>query len=86
MNQLEQFSLGKKLIPKGKIQTIGIVGCGTVGQDIALHSSHYGLDVVFIEISKGRIKEIFKSLEGQLDDIIAHWGITPSEKRLSCQG
>ncbi len=82
MNQLEQFSLGKKLIPKGKIQTIGIVGCGTVGQDIALHSSHYGLDVVFIEISKGRIKEIFKSLEGQLDDIIAHWGITPSEKRL----
>lgn len=82
MNQLEQFSLGKKLIPKGKIQAIGIVGCGTVGQDIALHSSRYGLDVMFIDVSKERIKEIFNGLEKQLDNVIAHWGITPSEKHL----
>lgn len=82
MNQLEQFSLGQKLIPKGKIQAIGIVGCGTVGQNIALHSSRYGLDVMFIDVSKERIKQIFTDLEKQLDDVITHWGITPSEKLL----
>jgi len=82
MNQLQQFSLDKNLLPKGKIQTIGIVGCGRVGQDVALHSARFGMDVVFIEISNERIKEIFKKLEEQLDNVIAHWGITPSEKRL----
>jgi len=82
MNQLQQFSLDKNLLPKGKIQTIGIVGCGRVGQDVALHSARFGMDVVFIEISNQRIKEIFKKLEEQLDNVIAHWGITQSEKRL----
>ncbi|HDO26766.1 MAG TPA: 3-hydroxyacyl-CoA dehydrogenase family protein [Bacteroidetes bacterium] len=82
MNPLEQFSLRQKLIPKGKIQAIGIVGCGTVGQNIALHSSRYGLDVIFIDVSQERIKQIFTDLEKQLDDVITHWGITPSEKLL----
>jgi len=81
-NQLSKYSLGKQMKPKGKIQTVGIVGCGSVGQQVGLQVATYGVDVVFLDVSKERINEIFVSLEEQLDDIINHWGITSSEKRL----
>ena len=82
MNQLEKFSLGKQLKPKGSIQTIGIVGGGSVGQQVILLVAQYGMDVVFIDVSEERIKEIFVDLELKLDSKIRHWGIKPSEKRL----
>ncbi len=82
MSQLSDFGLGNKLKVKGKIQSVGIVGCGAVGQAITLLASRYGMDVVFIDISEERVNEIFKDLEIQLDNEINHWGITPSEKRL----
>ncbi len=82
MNQLEKFSLGKQLKPKGTIQKIGIVGCGTVGQQVVLLVAQYGMDVVFLDVSEERVKEIFTDLELKLDEIIKHWGITSSEKRL----
>ncbi len=82
MNQLDKFSLGKQLKPKGTIQKIGIVGGGSVGQEIILLVAQYGMDVVFLDISETRINEIFVNIELQLDDIIKHWGITSSEKRL----
>jgi len=40
------------------------------------------MDVIFLDVSKERIKQIFVDLELQLDKIINHWGITASEKRL----
>ncbi|MFK5856281.1 MAG: 3-hydroxyacyl-CoA dehydrogenase NAD-binding domain-containing protein [Bacteroidota bacterium] len=82
MNQLREFALGDKLKVKGKIHTIGIVGCGSVGQGITLLVARYGMEVVFVDISQERVDEIFASLHSQLDDEINHWGITPSEKRL----
>lgn len=82
MSQLRQFSLGDKLKVKGKINTIGIIGCGSVGQGVTLLVARYGMDVVFVDISQERINEIFANLEAQLDNEINHWGITPSEKRL----
>lgn len=82
MNQLDKFSLGKQLKPKGTIQKIGIVGGGSVGQQVVLLVAQYGMDVVFLDLSEARIKEIFINIELQLDDIIKHWGITSSEKRL----
>ncbi len=82
MSELREFGLGDKLKVKGKIHTIGIVGCGTVGQSITLLSAQYGLDVVFVDVSQERVDEITRDLVLQLDDEIHHWGITPSEKRL----
>ena len=81
-NQLSKYSLGEQMKPKGKIQTVGIVGCGSIGQQVVLQVANYGMDVVFLDVSKKRIKEIFVSLEEQLDLIIRHRGITASEKRL----
>jgi len=82
MSELVQFSLGDRLIPKGNIQFIGIIGCGSVGQVVTRIVSQYGLDVTFLDISEERNKEIMVDIEAQLDDVIAHWGITPSEKKL----
>lgn len=82
MSQLSDFGLGNRMKVKGKIQTVGVVGCGSVGQAITLLVSRYGMDVVFVDISKERIDDIFVNLGSQLDDEINHWGITSSEKRL----
>jgi len=82
MGSLTEFSLGEKMKPKGKIQALGIVGCGAVGQQIAMLASRSGIDVVFVDVSDERIQEIFSDIEKALDDIIRHWGLTPSEKKL----
>ncbi|MFA5416873.1 MAG: 3-hydroxyacyl-CoA dehydrogenase NAD-binding domain-containing protein [Bacteroidales bacterium] len=82
MSQLSEFSLGDKLIPKGAIQTVGIVGCGEVGQELTIMITKSGIDVVFIDVDEDRINEIFQQIESRLDRIIQHWGITASEKRL----
>lgn len=82
MDQLLEFGLGDKLKVEGKINKVGIVGCGTIGQGVTLLCARYGIEVAFIDVSDERISEIFKSLELQLDSEIAHWGMTSSEKRL----
>ncbi len=82
MSELVQFSLGERLKPKGNIQTVGIIGCGTVGQVITRIVAQYGMDVVFLDLTEDRLKEIYRDIEDQLDEVIAQWGITSSEKKL----
>jgi 3-hydroxybutyryl-CoA dehydrogenase len=82
MNQLAEYSLGNALQSKSSIQCVGIVGCGSVGQEITLLIAKAGIEVVFVDISKERVKEIMIHLGNQLDDEIHHWGMTSSEKRL----
>jgi len=80
--RLEDFSLGKSMNPKGSIQKVGVVGCGTMGQEISVLISQSGIDVIFIDISEDRIAEVLKRIEAQLDDRISKWGLTGSEKKL----
>ena len=82
MNQLLEFGLGDKLKVKGKFGAVGVVGCGSIGQGIVLLAARNGMEVVFIDVSSTRIKEIFISIESQLDYEISHWGMTSSDKRL----
>ncbi|MFA8449237.1 MAG: 3-hydroxyacyl-CoA dehydrogenase family protein [Bacteroidales bacterium] len=78
---LSDFSLGKKIQPKGMIQKVGIVGCGTVGQEITRVVSEYGIDVIFIDINDERVEEIKHEIAAKLDNIISNWGMTPGDKR-----
>lgn len=78
---LEDFSLGKKAKPIGSLQKVGIVGCGTIGQDIARVVSQHGIEVVFIDLTEERVKEIFDEINYTLDEIINHWGLTKGDKR-----
>lgn len=80
--RLEDFSLGKTEQPKGSIQKVGLVGCGAMGQEIAVMLSHSGIEVAFIDISEDRVAEVIKRIERQLDNRISKWGLTNSEKKL----
>lgn len=80
--RLEDFSLRKDMNFKGTISRVGIVGCGAMGQEIALVVSQAGLDVLFIDLSEARIAEIVGRMNMLLDEIIAKWGMTPNEKKL----
>jgi 3-hydroxybutyryl-CoA dehydrogenase len=80
--KLEDYSISKKIKPKSNpLSKVGIIGCGSMGQDIALLCSSHGIDVVFIELSALRIKEVMVEFNAKLDEMINHWGITASEKR-----
>jgi 3-hydroxybutyryl-CoA dehydrogenase len=78
---LEDYALHEKLQRKGSLQKVGIIGCGSVGQEITRIVSRAGLNVVFIDVSEERVLEVFLSINQQLDEIIDRWGLTESEKR-----
>ncbi len=79
--KLEDFALSAKERPKAEFSEIGIVGCGRVGQQLAILFASRGMNVVFTELSQELIDWAFKEIEIELDDRIAHWGLTPSDKR-----
>src|SRR5208337_5457974 len=78
---LEDYALNAKLQRKGSLHKVGVVGCGSVGQEITRIISMAGIDVIFIDLSEDRVHEIFLSINEQLDEIINRWGLTESEKR-----
>jgi 3-hydroxybutyryl-CoA dehydrogenase len=78
---IEQYGLSVKDRHKQLFSKVGIVGCGTVGQSIATMISQKELEVVFIELSEEKISFALCKIEKELDNMIDHWGMTPSEKR-----
>ena len=82
---IENYSLGKSAEQKGSLSKVGVIGCGTMGQEISLHISQCGIEVVFIDLSEDIINNVFTAFEQRLDDIINHWGLTQSEKRAILQ-
>ncbi|MFP4471232.1 MAG: 3-hydroxyacyl-CoA dehydrogenase family protein [Bacteroidales bacterium] len=80
--QLERFSLNKRMQQQGMLQKVGLIGCGSIGQEIALLVSQKGIEVTFVDVSDERIREIFARMEKELDERINRWGMTPGEKKL----
>lgn len=81
IESIEQYSLSTKDRPKQLFSKVGIIGCGTIGQSIALLIAQKELEVTFIELSEEKIELAIKSIEKELDNMISHWGMTPGEKR-----
>ena len=79
------FALGMKTQTKGSISKVGIIGCGSMGQDIALQVSRSGIDVVLIDLNEETIQHGIKAIEQKIDGIINNWGLTVSEKRAIMQ-
>lgn len=80
--RLEDFSLSKTMLNKGALQKVGIIGCGSMGQEIAKNISQHGFDVVFIDLDEKHVAESINSIVQSLDDEIMRWGMTAGEKRL----
>lgn len=81
VEHLEDYALTKRAHIEGTIQRVGIVGCGVVGQEICLLASKYGMEVVFLDVTDEKVREIFDLLGNQLDNEINRWGLTESDKR-----
>src|SRR5512133_2553520 len=81
VESIENFGLRQKAPSRTLFSKVGIVGCGSVGQSIALMISQKELEVVFIEMSEEKVSTAFKMMENELDSMIGRWGMTPGEKR-----
>ena len=80
IEQLEDYALYKDTRPKTLFSRVGIVGAGSVGQNIARMVSSKGLDVIFLDLTQERVDQAFEELAKELDRIIERWGLTNSEK------
>jgi 3-hydroxybutyryl-CoA dehydrogenase len=80
IEKLEDYALYKDTRPKTLFSRVGIVGAGSVGQNIARMVSSKGLDVIILDISQQKIDQAFDELAKDLDRIIERWGLTNSEK------
>ena len=79
---LEDFALNANAPKKkGSIQKVAVIGCGSMGQEITRLVSQQGMEVIFLELSEERIKEVLIEINNELDEIINKWGLTDGEKR-----
>ncbi len=81
VESIENYGLSQKAPSRTLFSRVGIVGCGSVGQSIALLISQKELEVVFIELSEEKVSSAFAMMEEELDNMIGRWGMTPGEKR-----
>lgn len=81
IERVEDFALSKSDRPKAEFEKIGIVGCGSTGQKLAIMIAKRGFDVIFIEISQEKIEEAFKEMKEALEYELNHWGITEGEMK-----
>jgi 3-hydroxybutyryl-CoA dehydrogenase len=79
---LDDFALSKRIQKKGSIQKVAVIGCGSMGQEITRTVAQHGMDVIFIEVSEAKIKEVIKQIDAHLDEVINQWGLTVGEKRV----
>ncbi|MDO9511638.1 MAG: 3-hydroxyacyl-CoA dehydrogenase family protein [Bacteroidales bacterium] len=80
--KLEDFSLSSDVMLKGSLHKVGVVGCGIMGQQIALQTSQYGIDVVFVDLTEELVEKVKSAMSETLDGIINKWGMTAGEKKL----
>lgn len=79
---LDDFSLSKTVKHKGSLQKVGVVGCGSMGQQISILVSQAGLEVAYIDITEEHVAQSLKEITEMLDDRISKWGLTTGEKKL----
>ncbi len=80
IERLEDYGLSKDTKPKTLFSRVGIVGAGSVGQNIARMVSSKGLDVIILDLSQEKIDQAYEELAKELDRMIERWGMTNSEK------
>lgn len=81
IEQVENFALSKKNKPKAQFEKVGIVGCGSMGQNLAIMIASRGIEIIFIELEEAKIEEAYKEIKEELEYKLDHWGITESEMR-----
>jgi 3-hydroxybutyryl-CoA dehydrogenase len=65
----------------GKVQTVAVVGLGTMGQGIAQIIAQQGIQVLLFDKDAESLDRSFREIGEALDHEIERWGITKSDKR-----
>ncbi len=81
VESIKNYGLNPDLRPKVLFSRVGVVGCGVVGRSLAITMASRGMEVTFIEVNEQKVKYAEEKLAEDLDNIIAHWGMTSGEKR-----
>lgn len=79
--QLKNYALGKSSKHTIKKIKAGLVGCGSMGQEIAILIAKAGIEVSFVEISEEKISQSIEAIGATIDGIIERWGLTSGDKR-----
>lgn len=79
--QLKNYALGKSSKHKIKKIKAGLVGCGSMGQEIAILIAKAGIEVSFVEITEEKIEQSIQEISHTIDNIIERWGMTSGDKR-----
>ena len=77
---IEKYGLSKHTRAQVLFSKIGIVGCGSVGQELVITASKHGIEVTFLELTKELVDHSLDEIKKALDHEINHWGLTPGEK------
>ncbi|MGE4288782.1 MAG: 3-hydroxyacyl-CoA dehydrogenase family protein [Salinivirgaceae bacterium] len=78
---IEAYGLSSQNRPKQLFSKVGVVGCGSVGQTIALMIAQKDIEVVFVELTEANVAHAIEEIDATLDNMIERWGMTPGEKR-----
>ncbi len=81
IENVTDYALSAENRPKAQFEKVGLVGCGTTGQKLAIMIASRGIEVVFIELTQAKIDEAFDEIKEQLESKLHHWGITEGEMR-----
>jgi len=65
----------------GGVQTVAVVGLGTMGQGIAQIIAQQGIQVLLYDKDRESLDKALREIEEILDHEIERWGITKSDKR-----
>jgi 3-hydroxybutyryl-CoA dehydrogenase len=79
--KLKNYALSNTSKHKIKKIKAGLVGCGSMGQEIAILIAKAGIEVSFVEVSEEKIENSIQAIEHTIDNIIARWGMTSGDKR-----
>ncbi len=79
---IEEYRLSENATPRMKFSKVGVVGCGTTGQQITLMIASRGIEVVFLELNQELIDEAFQEMCEALNEKINHWGLTKNDEKL----
>lgn len=81
IERVEEFALSQADRPKAEFEKVGIVGCGSTGQKLAIMIAKRGIDVSFVELSEEKIEEAYREMKEELEYELNHWGITEGEMK-----
>ncbi|MCX8517637.1 MAG: 3-hydroxybutyryl-CoA dehydrogenase [Rhodoferax sp.] len=77
---VQPHPLPTQKVSKMNIQTVGIIGAGTMGNGIAQACAVCGMDVVMVDVSEAALSKGLASISGSLERLVKKEKLKPAER------